>query len=65
MFYAIIPYFAVKTRERENDEAFIEDQKRFATRNELRTHNKSLAEAAHNTLEDESEDVLSDIANIQ
>jgi len=23
-------YFAVKTRERENDEAFIEDQKRFA-----------------------------------
>jgi len=40
-------YFAVKTRERENDEAFIEDQKRFAIRNELRTHNKSLAEAAH------------------
>jgi len=39
-------YFAVKTRERENDEAFIEDQKRFAIRNELRTHNKSLAEAA-------------------
>ena len=40
-------YFAVKTRERENDEAFIEDEKRFAIRNELRTHNKSLAEAAH------------------
>ena len=40
-------YFAVKTRERENDEAFIEDKRRFAIRNELRTHNKSLAEAAH------------------
>ena len=40
-------YFAVKTRERENDEAFIEDKTRFAIRNELRTHNKSLAEAAH------------------
>ena len=39
-------YFAVKTRERENDEAFIEDQKRFAIRNELKNHNKSLAEAA-------------------
>ncbi|MCX9014856.1 MAG: DNA damage-inducible protein D [Candidatus Methanoperedens sp.] len=40
-------YFAVKTRERENDEAFIEDQKRFAIRNELKNHNKSLAEAAN------------------
>ena len=40
-------YFALKTRERENDEAFIEDKKRFAIRNEMRTHNKSLAEAAH------------------
>ena len=40
-------YFAVKTRERENDEAFIEDEKRFAIRNELKNHNKSLAEAAH------------------
>jgi len=40
-------YFAVKTRERENDEAFIEDQKRFAIRNELKSHNKSLAEAAN------------------
>ncbi|NOR49004.1 MAG: DNA damage-inducible protein D, partial [Methanosarcinaceae archaeon] len=40
-------YFAVKTRERENDEAFMEDEKRFAIRNELRSHNKSLAEAAH------------------
>lgn len=39
-------YFAVKTRERENDEAFVEDQKRFAIRNELKNHNKSLAEAA-------------------
>ena len=27
-------YFAVKTRERENDEAFIEDQKRFAIRSQ-------------------------------
>ncbi|HEX7628500.1 MAG TPA: DNA damage-inducible protein D, partial [Candidatus Methanoperedens sp.] len=40
-------YFAVKTRERENDEALIEDQKRFAIRNELKNHNKSLAEAAN------------------
>ncbi|MFH1127612.1 MAG: BRO family protein, partial [archaeon] len=40
-------YFAVKTRERENEEVFIEDQKRFAIRNELKHHNKSLAEAAH------------------
>lgn len=40
-------YFAVKTRERENDEAFIEDEKRFTIRNELKNHNKSLAEAAH------------------
>ena len=39
-------YFAVKTRERENDEEFIEDEKRFAIRNELKNHNKSLAEAA-------------------
>jgi DNA-damage-inducible protein D len=39
-------YFAVKTRERENDEAFMEDEKRFAIRNELRNHNKSLAESA-------------------
>jgi len=40
-------YFAVKTRERENDEVFIEDQKRCAIRNELRNHNKSLAEAVN------------------
>ena len=39
-------YFAIKTSERENDEAFIEDEKRFAIRNELKNHNKSLAEAA-------------------
>ncbi len=39
-------YFAVKTKERENDEAFIEDEKRFAIRNEVKNHNKSLAEAA-------------------
>ncbi len=42
-------YFAVKTREREIEENFnelTEEQKRLAIRNELKTHNKSLAEAA-------------------
>lgn len=42
-------YFAVKTRERELEEDFgelTEEQKRLAIRNELKTHNKSLAEAA-------------------
>lgn len=42
-------YFAVKTREREVEEDFgklSEEQKRLAIRNELKTHNKSLAEAA-------------------
>ena len=42
-------YFAVKTRERELEENFnelTEEQKRLAIRNELKTHNKSLAEAA-------------------
>lgn len=42
-------YFAVKTRERELEESFdelSEEQKRLAIRNELKTHNKSLAEAA-------------------
>lgn len=43
-------YFAVKTRERELDESFeelTEEQKRLAIRNELKTHNKSLAKAAN------------------
>lgn len=43
-------YFAVKTREQELSETFndlSEDSKRLATRNEMRIHNKSLAEAAN------------------
>lgn len=42
-------YFAIKTREREIEESFqelTEEQKRLAIRNELKNHNKSLAEAA-------------------
>jgi len=42
-------YFAIKTREREVQEEFerlSEEQKRLAIRNELKNHNKSLAEAA-------------------
>lgn len=42
-------YFAVKTREREIEEDFselLEDEKRLTIRNELKNHNKSLAEAA-------------------
>lgn len=42
-------YFAIKTREREVQEQFeelSEDEKRLAIRNELKNHNKSLAEAA-------------------
>lgn len=42
-------YFAVKTRQQElieNYEQLNEDQKRLAIRNEMITHNKSLAEAA-------------------
>lgn len=42
-------YFAIKTRERELEEEFeelTEEQKRLAIRNELKGHNKSLAEAA-------------------
>ena len=42
-------YFAVKTREKEIDEEFeqlTEEQKRVSIRNELKNHNKSLAEAA-------------------
>lgn len=42
-------YFAVKTRQKELDDEFdqlTEDQKRLSIRNELKSHNKSLAEAA-------------------
>lgn len=42
-------YFAIKTREREIQESFeelSENEKRLAIRNELKYHNKSLAEAA-------------------
>ncbi len=44
-------YFAVKTRQQElieNYENLDEDQKRLAIRNEMKVHNKSLAEAAKN-----------------
>ena len=43
-------YFAVKTRQQELADAFedlSEDAKRLATRNEVKRHNKSLAEAAN------------------
>lgn len=42
-------YFAIKTREKEIEDEFeqlTEEQKRLAIRNELKNHNKSLAEAA-------------------
>lgn len=44
-------YFAVKTRQQElidDYDQLSEDQKRLAIRNEIREHNKSLAEAARN-----------------
>lgn len=44
-------YFAIKTRQQElaeNFEDYSEDQKRLATRNELKNHNTNLANAAHN-----------------
>lgn len=44
-------YFAVKTRQQElidDYEQLSEDQKRIATRSEMKKHNKSLAEAAQN-----------------
>jgi len=44
-------YFAVKTRQQElieDYENLSEDQKRLAIRNEMKIHNKSLAEAAQN-----------------
>lgn len=43
-------YFAVKTRQQElidNYDAMSEDQKRLAVRNEIKEHNKALADAAH------------------
>ncbi len=43
-------YFAIKTREQELAEQFselTEDEKRISARNELKKHNKSLANAAH------------------
>lgn len=43
-------YFAVKTRQQElieNYDALTEEQKRIAIRNEMKTHNKALADAAH------------------
>lgn len=44
-------YFAIKTRQRELDEApndLTEDQKRLAIRGEMKRHNVALADAAHN-----------------
>ena len=44
-------YFAVQTRKQEIQEQFsnlTEDEKRLSIRNEIKTHNKSLAEAAYN-----------------
>lgn len=44
-------YFAVKTRQQElidNYEDLSDDQKRLSIRHEMREHNKSLADAAHN-----------------
>lgn len=44
-------YFALKTRERELEEEFqqlTEDKKRLAIRNELKEHNRKLADAARN-----------------
>jgi len=43
-------YFAVKTRQQElieNYDILSEEQKRIAIRNEMKTHNKALADAAH------------------
>lgn len=52
-------YFAVKTRQQElieDYEKLNEDQKRLAIRNEMRVHNKSLAEAAQNAGIEDSRD---------
>lgn len=52
-------YFAVKTRQQElieNYESLDEDQKRLAIRNEMKSHNKSLADAAKNAGIEDSKD---------
>lgn len=52
-------YFAVKTRQQElieNYESLDEDQKRLAIRNEMKIHNKSLADAAKNAGVEDSKD---------
>lgn len=52
-------YFAVKTRQQElieNYESLDEDQKRLAIRNEMKIHNKSLADAAKNAGIEDSKD---------
>ena len=41
-------YFAIQTRKQEAQEAFLEDQKRVMLREEIKGHNKNLAEAADN-----------------
>ncbi|MDD3307248.1 MAG: DNA damage-inducible protein D [Acetobacterium sp.] len=44
-------YFAIKTRQQElieNYDNLTDDQKRLAVRNEIKEHNKALADAAHN-----------------
>ncbi len=41
-------YFAIQTRKQEVHEKFLEDQKRVMLREEVRDHNKKLAEAADN-----------------
>lgn len=52
-------YFAVKTRQQElieNYKSLDEDQKRLAIRNEMKIHNKSLADAAKNAGIEDSKD---------
>ena len=41
-------YFAIQTRKQEVQETLLEDQKRVMLRDEMKTHNKKLAEAADN-----------------
>jgi DNA-damage-inducible protein D len=41
-------YFAIQTRKQEEQEAFLEDQKRVTLRKEMSGHNKKLIEAADN-----------------
>ena len=54
-------YFAVKTRQQElvdNYDQLTEDQKRLAIRDEIKRHNKSLAEAAQMAIEISGADIL-------